>query len=526
MPRVLIADALSPQAAEVLARRGVALDVAPDISPAELLARIGDYEGIAVRSRTRLTADVFAANSRLKVAGRAGIGIDNIDLAAATARGVVVMNTPDGNAITTAEHTLALLLACARQLTAADRSTRAGKWEKQRFLGAELYDKTLGIVGCGTIGSIVADRARGLKMRVVTYDPYLAAERAAELGVERVDLNELLARADFVTLHLPLTAETRGLIDAAALARMKPGARLINCARGGLVDEAALAAAIRAGRLAGAALDVFAVEPARDSPLFALDETVLTPHLGAATVEAQEKVALQLADQMADFLLLGAVRNALNMPAISAADAPRLRPYLRLCEQIGSLTGQILSGPLEAITIEFEGQVAELDVRPLGAAALMGLLAHLLDTVNMVNAPLIARERRIPVTQSVRERSTDYLTLVRLRARAGAGGLEVTGTLFADNRPGVVQLDGIAIEAELSRHMLFVRNADKPGFIGALGTVLGAAGINIATFHLGRTARGGEALALIVLDEAAPEAVLAAVRVLPQVREARALCCM
>jgi D-3-phosphoglycerate dehydrogenase / 2-oxoglutarate reductase len=523
MPKVLIADELSPAAVSVFAERGIEALVRTGLDEAGLMAVVADYDGLAVRSATKVTAPVLAAARRLKVVGRAGIGIDNIDLAAATARGVVVMNTPFGNSITTAEHTIAMILALARQLPAADRSTRAGKWEKSRFLGMEVAGKTLGLIGCGNIGSIVAELARGLRMRVIAYDPYLSGERAQDLGVEKVDLDALLARADVISLHTPLNEGTRNLLDASALARVKSGVRIVNCARGGLIDEDALDRAIRSGRVAGAALDVFATEPARASPLFELDEVVVTPHLGAATVEAQEKVAVQIAEQMADFLLHGAVVNALNMPAVSAEEAPRLRPYMRLAQQLGGFAGQLTETGLRAATITYAGHVAGLNTRPLTAALLQGLLAPLLDSVNMVNAPLVARERDIAITTVHHEQIEGYQTLIRLSVETERGERSVSGTLFQEQRPRLVEIRGIEIEAQLGPHMLYVRNLDQPGFIGALGGLLGEAGVNIATFHLGRSAPGGDAIALIEVDQPVDENLLRRICALPHTLQCKAL---
>jgi D-3-phosphoglycerate dehydrogenase / 2-oxoglutarate reductase len=523
MPKVLIADDLSPAAVSIFAERGIEADVQTGLDEAGLMAIIADYDGLAVRSATRVTAAVLAAGRRLKVVGRAGIGIDNIDLAAATARGVVVMNTPFGNSITTAEHTIAMILALARQVPAADRSTRAGKWEKSRFLGMELAGKTLGLIGCGNIGSIVAELARGLKMRVIAYDPYLSGERAQDLGVEKVDLDALLARADVVSLHTPLNESTRNLLDADALGRARAGVRIVNCARGGLIDEHALYEAIRSGRVAGAALDVFATEPARTSPLFELDEVVVTPHLGAATVEAQEKVAVQIAEQMADYLIHGAVVNALNLPPLSAEEAPRLRPYMRLAQQLGSFAGQLTETGLRAATITYAGHVATLNTRPLTAALLQGLLAPLLDSVNMVNAPLVARERDIAITTVHQEQIEAYQTLIRLTVETERGERSVAGTLFQEQRPRLVEIRGIEIEAQLGPHMLYVRNLDQPGFIGALGGLLGEAGVNIATFHLGRSAPGGDAIALIEVDQPVGDDLLRRICALPHTLQCKAL---
>ena len=523
MPQVLIADELSLRAVEIFAARGVAADVAVGLSAAELRARIGGYDGLAVRSATKVTAELLAAAGALKVVGRAGIGVDNIDVAAATERGIVVMNTPYGNAITAAEHTLAMMFALARQIPQADRSTQAGKWEKSRFMGVELSGKTLGIIGCGNIGAIVADRAHGLKMKVLAYDPFLSPERAVELGVERIALDELLARADFITLHTPLNDATRGIIDKRALAKMKPGARLINCARGGLVVEADLAAALDAGAIAGAAFDVFVDEPAHENPLFGHDNFVATPHLGAATSEAQENVALQIAEQMADFLLTGAIANAVNMPSLSGEEAARLRPYMVLAQQLGSFAGQLTETGIRAVAIEYEGAIADLNIKPLTATALTGLLAPQLATVNMVNAPMICRQRDIRVSETRRADAGDYQTLMRVTVTTERRQRTVAGTVFAGDKPRVVDIEGIALEAELGHHVLFVRNKDKPGFIGALGQALAAGEVNIATFHLGRTAPGEDAIALVAVDQKLTARLIETVRHLPNVIQAKAM---
>ena len=387
MPKVLISDKLSPAAVAIFAERGVEADLRPGLSPEELKAALPGYDGLAIRSATKVTADIIAAADGLKVVGRAGIGVDNVDIAAATAKGIAVMNTPFGNAITTAEHTIAMMLSLARQIPQADASTQAGKWEKSRFMGVELTGKTLGVIGCGNIGSIVADRARGLKMRVVAYDPFLSNDRAVSLGVEKVELDELFARADVVTLHVPNTEATRHMIDAAAIAKMKRGVRILNCARGGLVVEEDLRAALDAGQVAGAAFDVFAVEPAKASPLFGHPAVVCTPHLGASTAEAQENVALQIAEQMSDYLLTGAVSNALNMPSVTAEEAPKLRPYLHLAEQLGSFAGQITESAIKSATFEFQGEVAELNCRPITAVALTGVLTPLLRALRRLSHP-------------------------------------------------------------------------------------------------------------------------------------------
>jgi len=525
MSKVLISDKLSPRAAEIFKQNGVEVDEKVGMKPEELIACIGEYDGLAIRSATKVTQEVLDAAGNLKVIGRAGIGVDNVDIPAATKRGIVVMNTPFGNTITTAEHAISLMFALARQIPAADASTKASKWEKSRFMGVEVTGKTLGIIGCGNIGSIVADRAVGLKMKVIVFDPFLTEDRAADLGVERVDLDGLLARADFITLHTPLTDQTRNIINAAAIAKMKKGVRLINCARGGLVVEEDLFEALKSGKVAGAALDVFAKEPAKDNPLFALDQVVATPHLGASTSEAQENVAVQVAEQMSAYLVQGAVSNALNMPSISAEDAPRLRPYLKLAEQIGSFAGQITETGPRRVDIEYEGHATDLNTRPLNAIVLQGLLAPLLDSsVNMVNAPLIARERDIQVSEIKHDKEGDYHTLMRLTVHTENRSRSIAGTLFADRNPRIVEINGITVEAEVAPNMLFVTNDDKPGFIGALGSILGQAAINIATFHLGRSKNGENgALALVCVDERPSQTVMDEIRALPDVRQAKIL---
>jgi D-3-phosphoglycerate dehydrogenase len=525
-PRVLISDKLSPAAVDIFKRRGIDVDLKPGLSPADLRAIIGDYDGLAIRSATKVTKELLDASPKLRVVGRAGIGVDNVDVKSATARGVVVMNTPNGNAITTAEHAIAMMFALARQIPEATASTRAGKWEKNRFMGVELTGKTLGLIGCGNIGSIVAERAVGLHMRVIAFDPYLTEKRAVDLGVEKVELADLLARADLITLHTPLTDATRNILSKEALAACKPGVRIINCARGGLVDEAALAEALKSGHVAGAALDVFETEPAIASPLFALDNVVCTPHLGAATLEAQENVALQVAEQMSDFLLTGAVANAINMPSVSAEDAPRLKPYMELCRLLGQFAGQLThasDGTLRSVSVEYEGHAAALNHRPLSAAVLAGLLTPLMAGVNMVNAPVVARDRGLDVAETVHDRPSEYLTLVRVTVATDKMTRSVAGTLFAGAHPRLVEVKGIKVEADFGRHMLYVTNQDKPGFIGRFGATLAGAGINIATFHLGRAAQGGDAICLVSVDEQVPEDVLAMVRTLPLVVQATAL---
>ncbi len=522
MPKVLISDKLSPAAVDIFKHKGVDVDVKTGLSPDELKAIIGDYDGLAIRSATKVTADILSAATHLKVVGRAGIGVDNVDIPAATARGVVVMNTPFGNSITTAEHALSMMMALARDIPQANASTHAGKWEKNRFMGVELCGKTLGLVGCGNIGSIVADRAQGLKMHVVAYDPFLTEARAAEMNIEKVELDTLFQRADFITLHTPLNDSTRNIISREALAKCKKGVRIINCARGGLIDEAALKDALESGHVAGAALDVFAEEPAHSHPLFGMENVICTPHLGASTLEAQEKVALQVAEQMAEYLTKGSVTNALNMPSVSAEDAKRLAPYIQLADTLGSFAGQISETGLKSVRIEFEGTASTLNTRPLVSALLRGLLAPQVESVNMINAPLIAKERGIALSELKRDNNPDYRTLVRLVVESERRTRVIEGTLF-NGKVRLVNVHDIKLEASLSEHMLYVNNEDKPGFIGQLGMLLGEAGVNIANFHLGRNHEGGEALALVELDAPVSDDLLGKIAALPQVKAVKNL---
>jgi len=521
-PRVLIADSLSPAAVEIFRHRGVDADVKVGLTKEELLAVIGDYDGLAVRSATKATKEVIAAAGRLKVIGRAGIGVDNVDIPAATAAGIVVMNTPFGNSITTAEHAIAMMFALARQLPAADVSTQAGKWEKNRFMGVELYAKTLGLIGAGNIGSIVADRANGLKMKVVAYDPFLSPERAVEIGVEKVELPELLARADIISLHTPLTDKTRNILSAEALAATKKGVLIVNCARGGLVDEEALRKGLDDGHIGGAGFDVFIEEPAKANVLFGAPGFVATPHLGASTSEAQENVALQVAEQMSDYLLTGAVSNALNSPSVTADEAPKLKPYIALAERLGSFAGQMVDVGLKGVDVAFEGEVAGLNVRPLAAAALAGVMRPMLAEINMVSAPAVARERGVTVSESRQDHSPIYENLMRITVQTEMGRRSFAGTVVA-GAPRIVEVKGMDLESAFAPAMLYVNNLDKPGFIGALGALLSEAGVNIATFNLGRVAAGDDAIALVGVDQAPDDALIAKIRALPHVKEARAL---
>jgi D-3-phosphoglycerate dehydrogenase len=525
MPKVLISDALSPAAVQIFKDRGIEVDFQPALGKdkEKLAAVIGSFDGLAIRSATKVSAKILEQAKNLKVIGRAGIGVDNVDVPAATARGIIVMNTPFGNSITTAEHAISLMLALARQIPEADTSTRAGKWEKNKFMGVEIFGKTLGVIGCGNIGAIVADRAIGLKMKVVAYDPFLSEERARDIGVEKVELDDLFKRSDFITLHTPLTDKTRNIIDAAAIGKMRKGVRIINCARGGLVDEPALVEALKSGQVAGAAFDVFVEEPATNSPLFSLPNVVCTPHLGAATSEAQENVALQVAEQMSDYLQRGAISNAINFPSITAEEAPKLKPFIALAEKLGSFAGQLTETGIQKVQISYEGAVAQMNTRALTSAAVAGLLRPMLQDINVVSAPVVAKERGIVVEEVTREMAGDFESLITVTVETDRQRRWVSGTVFADGRPRIVNIKGIRMDAEFGSSMIYITNLDKPGFIGRFSSVLGEAGINIATFHVGREAPGGNAVALIEIDGELPGDVLAQVRALPQVQQAKPL---
>jgi len=517
MTKVLISDKLAPAAANIFREAGIDVDVKVGLKPEELAEIIDQYDGLAIRSATKVTADILAKATRLKVVGRAGIGVDNVDIPAATAAGVVVMNTPFGNAVTTAEHAISMLLASTRQIPQAHQSTISGKWEKSRFMGAEISGKRLGIIGCGNIGAIVADRAQGLKMKVMGYDPFLTEERAKQLGIEKVELDELFAQADYITLHTPLTDATRNIISADAINKMKKGVRIVNCARGGLVDEMALYAAMKNGHVASAALDVFETEPAHESPLFELDTLVATPHLGASTTEAQEKVALQVAEQMADYLNSGAVSNALNMASVTAEEAPVLKPYMALGKLLGQFVGQVGSSEITMVRLEFDGKASKLNEEPVMASTLSGLLGPIMDSVNMVNATAIASSNGIAVATVKHDRRCDYETMLRLTVTYKDGERTIVGTLIGGDKPRLVEVQNISIESDFPANMLYLRNYDKPGFIGSLGSLIGKLGLNIATFHLGRKEAGGEAIAIVEVDGTVSPDTLESIRKLEQV---------
>ena len=525
-PKVLISDALSPAAVQIFKDRGIDVDFQPALGKDKdkLAEIIGNYDGLAIRSATKATAKILANAKRLKVIGRAGIGVDNVEIPAATAKGVIVMNTPFGNSITTAEHAITLMLALAREIPAADASTQAGKWEKNRFMGVEITGKTLGVIGCGNIGSIVADRALGLKMKVIAFDPFLSPERAKDIGVEKVELDDLFKRADFITLHTPLTDKTRNIIDATAIAKMKKGVRIINCARGGLVDEEALADAIKAGKVAGAAFDVFSEEPAKDNVLFGLgDNVVCTPHLGAATSEAQENVALQVAEQMSEYLMKGAVSNALNMPSISAEEAPILTPFVKLAEHLGAFAGQVTEDPIKKVEIIYDGRVAGMNTKALTSAVIAGLIRSVVSGVNMVSAPVMAKERGIQISETTQDKSGVYDSYIKVKIETEQHERSVAGTVFSDGKPRFIQIKGINLDADIGRYMVYTTNEDVPGVIGTLGSMFGEAGVNIANFSLGRDKQRGDAIALLYVDELAPDSLISKLLASGKFKRAKAL---
>ncbi len=502
-PRVLVSDELSETAVQIFRDRGVEVDYLPKLGKDKdaLLAAIGQYDGLAIRSATKVTEKLLEAATNLKVVGRAGIGVDNVDIPAASKKGVIVMNTPFGNSITTAEHAIAMMFAVARQIPEANASTHAGKWEKSRFMGVELFNKTLGVIGAGNIGGIVCDRALGLHMKVVAYDPFLSEDRARTLGVTKVELDELLARADFITLHVPLTDKTRNILSAEALAKTRKGVRIINCARGGLIDEAALLDALDSGQVAGAALDVFEVEPATASPLFHHANVVCTPHLGASTTEAQENVALQVAEQMADYLLTGAVSNALNMPSVTAEEAAVMGPWLKLAGHLGAFVGQMTDEPIKAINVLYDGTVADMNLAALNCATIAGIMKATNPDVNMVSAPVVAKERGIQISTTRQEKSGVFDAYVKLTVVTDKRERSVAGTCFSDGKPRFIQIKGINIDAEIGRHMLYTTNDDVPGIIGLLGMTMGKNNVNIANFTLGRSGVGQDAIAILYLDQ-------------------------
>jgi D-3-phosphoglycerate dehydrogenase / 2-oxoglutarate reductase len=524
--KIFVADDVSEAGLGPLRSPDFIVEKRPGLAPPELREALKDCEGLIVRSETKVTADLLDAANSLRVIGRAGVGVDNIDVSAATIRGVVVMNAPDGNTITTAEHTIAMLISLARSIPQASSSLKSGRWERKKFVGVELQGKTLGIVGLGRIGRVVASRARAMGMLIVAYDPFVAPEQARDLEIELAALEEVYARADFLTVHTPLTSETRGLIDREALGRMKKGARIINCARGGLVDEDALYEALTSGAIAGAALDVFSEEPPpADHKLLQLEQVIVTPHLGASTREAQEGVAFTVAEQMRDYLLTGALRGAVNVPAIGIKEFNVMQPYVELAESLGRFQAQLVERPVSAVSLEFAGEIVDVDAAPVTRAFLAGLLRDVSARVNVVNAFLIAEERGIKVTTTYVRTAGDMAPAIRTEIRAGESTQSLAGTLFgygSSRREGrITEIDGFHLEATPHGHMLVTRNHDVPGVIGGIGTILGKGGVNISHFHLGRRERGGEAMAVIEVDAPLNKETLQALRSLEQVISAQ-----
>ena len=509
-PKVLVSDKLSETAVQIFRDRGIEVDFMPELGKdkEKLLELIPQYDGLAIRSATKATEKLIAAADNLKVIGRAGIGVDNVDIPEASKKGIIVMNTPFGNMITTAEHAIAMMFAVARQIPEASASTHAGKWEKSKFMGVELTGKTLGVIGAGNIGGIVCERGLGLRMKVIAYDPFLSEERATKLGVTKVELDELFARSDFITLHVPATDKTRGMISAENIAKMKKGVRIVNCARGGLVDEEALAEALKSGHVAGAAFDVFAVEPATESPLFNLPNVVVTPHLGAATTEAQENVALQVAEQMSDYLLTGAVSNALNMPSVTAEEAKVMGPWVKLAEHLGAFIGQMTDEVLKEIQITYNGSVSAMNLEALNCAGVAGIMKATNPDVNMVSAPVIAKERGVKISTTTQDKSGVFDGYIKVNVVTDERERSIAGTVFSDGKPRFIQIKGINIDAEIGRHMVYTTNEDVPGIIGTLGQTMGENGVNIANFTLGRAGEGKEAIALLYVDAPVPDAVL------------------
>jgi D-3-phosphoglycerate dehydrogenase len=516
--KVLVSDNLSQKGMEILKKAGLDVEVKTGMKPDELAENIGNYHGLVIRSATKVTSKIIDAASNLRVIGRAGSGLDNVDITAATKKGIVVMNTPGGNTITTAEHTMALMFALARQIPQATASIKQGKWEKKKFMGVELFNKTLGVVGIGNIGSQVAKRSQAFAMNVIAYDPFLSEEKAKEMGVEKVNLEELFSRSDFITIHTPITAETRNMINKETIKKMKNGVRIINCARGGIINEKDLYDALVEGKVAGAALDVFEKEPPENNPLLTLDNVISTPHLGAATKEAQENVAIAIAEQIADYLVHGTIRNAVNFPSIPADQVTKLQPYINLAEKLGLFAAQIFEGGVTEITIEYRGEATEIDSAPVKIAAIKGFLTPILEeTVNFVNAPFIAKERGIEIKETKSADAGDYQSMVALRVKSKKRESFLAGTLFSRKDPRIIAIDSFKVEIVPEGELLFIYNNDKPGVIGNIGTLLGKNKINIARMQFGREAPGGRAISVVTIDSPATTSIIEQIKSLQNV---------
>jgi len=523
--KVLVSDNISAKGVEILKKAGLKVDVKTGMKPDELIACIGEYHGLVIRSATKVTAEVIDAATNLKVIGRAGSGLDNVDKAAASKKGIVVMNTPGGNTVTTAEHAVAMLFAVARSIPQATASMKAGKWEKKKFMGIELFNKTLGILGLGAIGGQVAKKALGLEMNVIAYDPFLSEEKAREMGIRKVTVNEIFAESDFITIHTPMTAETKNIINATSIDTMKTGVRIINCARGGIINEQDLYEALKSGKVAGAALDVFEKEPPDGNPLLTLDNLICTPHLGASTEEAQENVALAVAEQIADYLVHGTIRNAVNFPSIPSDQIPRLQPYITLAEKLGSFASQMFAGGAKEIVVEYHGDAAAVNTAPVTIAALKGYLTPiLLETVNFVNAPFIAKERGIEVKEVKSSEAGDYQSMIAIRIKSADKEIYLAGTLFSKKDPRVILIDNFKVEIVPDDVLLLIYNNDKPGVIGNIGNTLGKNNINIARMHFGRESAGGMAISVVSIDSTPSAEVIDEVRKLPNILSVHQIC--
>ncbi len=522
--KVLVSDNISSKGVDILKKAGLEVDVKTGLKPDELKAIIGKYHALVVRSATKATADIIEAAKNLKVIGRAGSGLDNVDKTAASKRGIVVMNTPGGNTITTAEHTIAMIFAVARKIPQANASLAANKWEKKKFMGTELFNKTLGVIGLGNIGGEVAKRAQGLGMNIIAYDPFLGEDKAKSMGIGKVEIPELIKRADFITIHTPLTSETKGLINTKSIKTMKDGVYIINCARGGIINEKDLYSALESGKVAGAALDVFEKEPPENNPLVGHEKVVCTPHLGASTQEAQENVAIAVAEQIADYLVHGTIRNAVNFPSIPADQVAVLQPYINLAEKVGSFASQMFDGEITEVTLEYRGEASGLNTHPLTIAALKGFLSPVLEeTVNFVNAPFIAKERGIEVKETKSSDAGDYQSLITVVLKSRKKKLAVAGTLFSKKDPRIVKIDDFTVEIMPEGTMLFMYNNDKPGVIGNIGTMLGKNSINIARMHFGREKAGGTAISVVNIDAPMSEKLLADIKKLPNILDVKVL---
>lgn len=520
--KVLISDNISEKCIDILKNAGLTVDVKVGLKPDDLKACIGEYHGLVIRSATKVTAEIIEAARNLKVIGRAGSGLDNVDKAAATKKGIVVMNTPGGNTITTAEHTIAHIISLARLIPQATSSMKAGKWEKKKFMGIELFNKTLGVIGIGNIGSQVAKRMQAFGMHIIAYDPFLSEDAAQTMGVEKVEIPDLFKRSDFITIHTPLTPETKYLINKKSLETMKDGVRIINCARGGIINETDLYDAIVSGKVAGAALDVFEKEPPENNPLLSLDNVTCTPHLGASTKEAQENVAVAVAEQIVDYLVHGTIRHAVNFPSIPADQVARLQPYINLAEKLGGFAAQMFEGGITEIMIEYQGEAAKINTAPVTIAAIKGLLNPiLLETVNFVNAPVIAKERGIEVKEIKSTDESDYQSMIALRVKAKGKEGNFAGTLFSKKDPRIVYVDGFKVEIVPEGELLFLYNNDKPGVIGNIGTLLGKNHINIARMHFGRESQGGMAISVVSIDTHASSQIIDQIKKLPNILSVR-----